>query len=293
MDTLALGSVSFQLLDPMTRPLARVHAAMVVATSFAENTLLAFVFGGYTNVPTQELWVYRSTDSLWTLVTPLDTKAPLPSARFGHSLNAFSATGQQELTYALLFGGSQDGPAGLLPSTSFEITYSNELWYIDLMTTEWTLLKPAGALPDGTSYHAAATVAPDTGYLPVKDNILVVSGGVTNSNAHVTSNVYQYNLTSAAWSALPSLPEALLGHSMQALPAPDGSVFLVVFGGLTYDYAPSIYQQTMVFNYTAYITGGEAASSAAWRLCPNVGKTPPWRYFACSSAFGNKVILNL
>ena len=125
----------------------------------------------------------------------------IPAARRGHSLSYIHGTG-----YVYMFGGVLSACScdtmKIAPEESSlhkqnnnikskdcisQVTYSNELWRLDISTAEWTLLQPSGlqnndlSLPKGREQHST-TVMPDGN--------LVIMGGL-GENTTIYGDVWK------------------------------------------------------------------------------------------------------
>jgi len=128
------------------RPSARYGHSMVALSG---NRVLVFGGQGSGGSFDNELWALDVPAAEWTLLDAASSGAPgqaRPSARGGHSMVALSGT------RVLVFGGyTMSGK-------------SDELWALDVPTTEWTLLDTAatgapGPRPRGRQFHGMVALS--------------------------------------------------------------------------------------------------------------------------------------
>ena len=137
------------------RPSARGGHSMV-----ALSGTRVLVFGGYTmSGKSDELWALDVPTTEWTLLDAANSGAPeraRPSERYGNSMIALSGT------RVLVFGGV----ASVVDRRRYhrDDDMSDELWALDVPTTEWTLLDTAatgapGPRPRGRQFHGMVALS--------------------------------------------------------------------------------------------------------------------------------------
>ena len=125
--------------------------------------------------------------SEWTLLKP---KGDVPEPRGAHSAVLWQGK-------MIIFGGVSD--------TSGVDEFLNETWAFDLTKSQWSLLRPTSALPEGRQWHSAI----------VAGDQMVIFGG-DNSRGDSLSDTWALDLRSQQWKQLSftgAMPEERCLHS--------------------------------------------------------------------------------
>ena len=187
-------------------PSARYGHAMV-AVSDTRVLLFGGEFDSYTKL--DEAWTFNVLNTEWTQLTAAGGGA-WPSARSHHAMAAVSDT------RVILFGGQTEGSGS-----------SDELWSLDVPSTNWTQLTVGapGAWPSGRSGHAMAAVS----------NTRVLLFGGRGSDELWSLDVPSTTWTKLTAGASGAWPRGRRDHAMAAV----SDTRVILFGGDTGSYSSS------------------------------------------------------
>ena len=228
------------------RPSARGGHSMVALSG---NRVL--VFGGYTTSgKSDELWSLDVPTTEWTLLDAANSGAP--SARYGNSMIALSGT------RVLVFGGV----ASVVDRWGDDV--SDELWALDVPTTEWTLLDAASS---GAPERARPSARYGNSMVALNGTRVLVFGGVELDD-DMSDELWALDVPTTEWTLLDTAatgapgprPRARQFHGMVAL----SGTHMLVFGG----FAVSVYSDEL---WALRVAADDSA--VGWTLLNSVNVT--------------------
>ena len=154
---------------------ARAHRMLIFGGRFREGSV-----GSY--LVFDDLWQFDLSTDAWTKI-PTSSG---PSARVNATFQA-DATGDR----AYLFGGNTS-------RSGASFTPKNDLWALDLQSTQWTLLNPEGTAPLPRLWHAGL-------FDPARKRLVIFGGADETAffnDAQYFSDVWSYEVEANRWEQL-------------------------------------------------------------------------------------------
>ncbi len=233
-------------------PVARdSYACVITSISSLNNDACFILFGGYTgSAYLNDLWAYDFNLQGWNQLT---TTGTAPSIRAGMSYGLFGVSNN----FLVIFGGYNG------------TTYLTDVHVCNLNTLVWTTITTSGTVPTATAFCACA----------INGSSLYIAGGTSNYSGNVGNNSSHSllfnsntNPTSAAWTTLPTIANAVFGASGTLL---NGNFY--IFGGRN---GGTYYSTVQYYNGSSWTTvtpvsgappslafAGFVASPGAMELC--------------------------
>ncbi|EPY52141.1 cell end marker Tea1 [Schizosaccharomyces cryophilus OY26] len=196
------------------------------------------------------------TVSPWSKLTIRGSSHVLP--RYSHSSHLFAEGGQE----MYIFGGISSNSEA-----------KNDLWVLNLATSQFSNLRSTGQVPSARLGHASVLVG----------NAFIVFGGLTNKEDidHQDNSLYLLNTSSLLWqkaSASGARPSGRYGHTLSTL---GSKVWL--FGGRLLDY---YFNDLVCFDLNRLNT-----QESRWELASVVNDPPPARAGHVALTYSDKLYI--